>query len=272
MQDKKKNRKPERVTKPFMRGKMIDRTLPGGALKFFSFTVLMIFVYFMSMIVSTLEFQLLNIVINLAILLTTWLIFWQSGMSSGADAVSQGEIMLSRKEKGRPVADWEAEQCYHPLKGFIVALVGSIPLLACSVILACIAQRQMTPIGALPSWVSAFETRPEIGNSLAYYHQEVGLSLEAVMRMIIHMAFMPVLGIVGADNWDAVLVLERLSPLVNLMPAVVYGIGYAMGTQERAAVHTNVALGKQNLRKKQARERRARQKQNQTRRGPEQLN
>lgn len=272
MQEKKKNNKVQRVTKPFMRGKMIDRTLPGGAVKFFAFTVVMIFVYFMSMIVSSLDSTLLNIVINVAIMGTTWLIFWQSGLTTGADAVNQGEIMLSRQEKGRPVAAWEAEQCYHPLKGFIIALVGSIPLLICAVILACVAERQMTTLGVLPTWVSAFETRPEIGDALSYYHQEASFTLEAAMRIVVHIAVMPILSIVGADNWDAVLVLERVSPLLCLIPAVVYGIGYAMGTMERAAVHTNVALGKQNLRKKQARERRQRQRQNQARRGPEQLN
>ncbi len=272
MQNKKKNNKPQRVTKPFIRGKMIDRTLPGGAAKFFAFTLLMLFVYFMSMIVSSMEITFLNVLINVAIIFTTWLIFWQSGMSSGADAVNQGEIMYARREKGRPVADWEADLCYHPLKGLIIALIGSIPLILCAVILALTAQRQTTALGVLPSWLTAFEGRPEIGGALSYYHQEASMSLEAVMRIIVHVAIMPVLSIVGADNWDAVLLLERLSPIFCLMPAIVYGIGYFMGTEERAAVHTNVALGKKNLRKKQQRERRQRQKQQQSRRGPEQLN
>jgi len=269
--NKKKNTKPQRVTKPFIRGKMIDRTLPGGALKFFAFTLLMLFVYFMSMIVASVEIEFLNVLINAAILLTSWLIFWQSGMSSGADAVNQGEIMYARREKGRPVADWEADLCYHPLKGFIIALVGSIPLILCAVLLAVTAQRQMTPLGVLPTWVSTFESRPEIGNALSYYHQEASLTLEAVMRIIVHVAIMPILSIAGVENKDVVLLLERLSPLFCVIPAVVYGVGYAMGTEERAAVHTNVALGKKNLRKKQQRERRQRQKQ-QTHRGPEQLN
>ena len=115
----------ERISKPFMRGKMIDRGLPGGALKYFGFMMLMLFVYFMSIMISAMDSGILNVVINGAIIFTTWLIFWQSGMTSGSDAVTQGEIMYQRQEKGRPVADWEAEQCYHPLKGFIVALVGS---------------------------------------------------------------------------------------------------------------------------------------------------
>ncbi|MBQ7849165.1 MAG: hypothetical protein IJ343_05530 [Clostridia bacterium] len=267
MQNKKQ--KIEKVSKPFIRGKIVDRTLPGGALKFFAFTALMMFVYFMSIIVASMDSQLLNVLINGAILLTTWLIFWQSGMASGADAVTQGEIMYQRREKGRPVADWEADLCYHPLKGLIIALVGSIPLLLASLILACIAQRQMTTLGVLPSWMSTFETRQEIGGALAYYHVDAKLTLESVLRIVIHVATMPYVSLLGAENKDMMLLLERISPIVNLLPAVMYGAGYAMGTQERVAVHSNIALGKKKARKKQAKERKARQ---QTRRGPEQLN
>lgn len=272
---RKKKQKVPMVKKPFIRGRMIDRTTPGAALKFFAFTVMMIFVYFMSMIVATLEISILNLAINLAIIGVTWMIFWQSGIAAGADAVNQGEIMYQRREKGRPVADWEAEMCYHPLKGLTAALIGSLPLLLASVVFASVAQRQMTTLGVLPTWVSGFESRPEIGGALAYYHQEATMDLEAVLRVVIHVATMPWLSIVGVDNKDAVLVLERLSPVLNLLPALSYGVGYMMGTRERAAVHGNVELGKQKLRKKQRREQRVRQKQNQaaaSRRGPEQLN
>ena len=264
-----KKDKVERISKPFMRGKMIDRGLPGGALKYFGFMMLMLFVYFMSIMISSMDSVFLNVVINAAIILTTWLIFWQSGMTSGADAVSQGEIMYQRREKGRPVADWEAEQCYHPLKGFIVAVVGSIPLLVCCLILAVIAQRQMTSLGVLPNWVSGFEGRPEISGALAYYHEEAKMTLEGVLRVIVHIAVMPWVSIVGADNKDGILLLERLSPVITMIPAVVYGVGYMMGTQERAAVHGNIALGKKKQMKKQRKERRARQ---QARRSDNQLN
>lgn len=268
----KKRQKIEKVTKPYLRGSMIDKTLPGGALKFFAFTVLMIFAYVMIAVVMVWDSAILNILLNTAILLATWLIIWNSGMSSGADAVNQGEIMLQRREKGRPVEKWEAALCYHPLKGLIIALVGSIPLVACSVILACLAQRQMTPLGTLPTWVSALEGRQELAGALAVYHQEGHMTLEALMRLIVRMSTMPYVNMVGAENKDAMLTLERVSPLLNLIPAIVYGIGYAMGTQARAEVHTNIALGKKKAKKKQAKERRARRQQQQTHRGPEQLN
>lgn len=271
MQKAKKNpNKIEKIQKPYLTGKMIDRATPGAALKFFGFMVLMIFVYFMSIVVSAVESRFLTILINGAILCTTWLIFWQSGLTAGADAVSQGEIMFQRREKGRPVADWEEEQCFHPLKGLCVALIGSLPVIVCCAVLAVIAQRQMTGLGVLPGWVGAFESRPEIGPALSYYHQEAKLTLEAVLRIIDHMVIMPWISIVGTDNNDVTLLLERISPLLALIPAVCYGVGYTMGTQERAAVHGNIALGKKKQKKKQAKERKARQQA--ARRGPEQLN
>ena len=172
------------------------------------------------------------------------------------------------RDRGRPVADWERKLCYHPFKGLLSALIGSVPLVLCSVVLACIAQRQMTGLGALPSWVSGYESRPEIGNALAIYHETAGLTLETVLRLIVRMATMPFVNMVGADNKDAMLLLERLSPLVNLLPAIAYGLGYMNGVSVRSSVHTNIALGKKKAKRKQAKERRARRQAH----GPEQLN
>lgn len=257
---KKKHPRAQRVVKPFIRGRMIDRTTLGSAAKYFLITLLMLFVYLMSMITASMEAQLLNIIINAAILLTTWLIFWQSGLKSGADAVSQGEILYQRREKGRPVEAWEAEMCYHPLKGLVSALIGSVPLMAVCIVLACIAQRQMTSIGMLPEWVTTFEARQEIAAGTSYYHQAITPTLETVLRPIVRVAVMPWQTLFGPENRDAMLTLERLSPVLTMIPALCYGAGYALGTEERAARHGNVALGKKNLQKKQRKEQRARQR------------
>ena len=268
MQKKKNPDRIEHIQKPFLRGRMIDRGLPGGALKFFGSTLLMVFVYFISMVVA--DSGTLSIIFSAAILLVTWLIFWQSGMASGTDGVSQGEIMYQRREKGRPVADWELEQCYHPFKGLIVALVGSIPIFVCCLILALIAKRQMTPVGVLPQWVQGMADRPEIAGGLQVYRQEVALELEVVMRIIVHVILAPWVNIVGAENKDAILLLERLGPVLTLIPAAVYGVGYTFGKMQRALVHGNIALGKQKQQKKQRREQRARKKAAGS--GPNQLN
>ncbi len=267
--DKKKHQKIEKVTKPYMRGDAIDRTTLPGALKFFGGTVVLAVVFLVLCVMLNFEADWLNIAANLAIVLCVYMFFGQFGTSAGADAVNQGEIMYAREEKGRPVAAWERSMCYHPLKGFLTALIGSIPLLLCSVVLACIAQRQMTSLGTLPSWLSGIESRPEIGNALAFYHESGSMTLETAMRLIVRMTIMPFVNIVGAADKDGMLLLERISPLLNLLPALAYGLGYMNGVSVRTSVHTNIALGKKKTKRKQAKERRARR---QTHKGPEQLN
>ncbi|MGN1370433.1 MAG: hypothetical protein ACI4WX_16295 [Aristaeellaceae bacterium] len=263
-----KKNKIEKVSKPYLKGDVFDRTTLPGALKFFAGTIGMAVGFLLVCLMMNWEQQWLNVTVNLAIALVIYMLFAQFGMNSGADAVNQGEIMFAREEKGRPVADWERKLCYHPFKGLLSALIGSVPLVLCSVVLACIAQRQMTGLGALPSWVSGYESRPEIGNALVIYHETAGLTLETVLRLIVRMATMPFVNMVGADNKDAMLLLERLSPLVNLLPAIAYGLGYMNGVSVRSSVHTNIALGKKKAKRKQAKERRARRQAH----GPEQLN
>lgn len=269
MDTKKNKKKVEKVTKPYLKGDVFDRTTLTSALKFFVGTVVMAVVFLIIGVMMTWDIQWLNVVINLLIVLAVYMFFYQMGLTSGADAVNQGEIMYSRQEKGRSVADWERSMCFHPFKGMVTALIGSIPLVLCSLVLACIAQRQVTSLGVLPSWLTAIEGREEIGDALAYYHETGSMSLESVLRLMIRMSIMPFVNIVGAANKDGMLLLERISPILNLLPAVAYGIGYMGGVGVRTNVHTNIALGKKKAKRKQAKERRARQ---QTRRGPEQLN
>ena len=271
MMDAKKNKqKIEKVTKPYMKGDVIERTTLAGAAKFFVGTVAMAVVFLIIGVMMSWDIEWLNVMINLFIVLAVYMFFHQMGMTSGADAVNQGEIMYARQEKGRPVADWELEQCYHPFKGLIVALVGSIPVFVCCLILALIAKRQMTPVGVLPQWVQGMADRPEIAGGLQVYRQEVALELEVVMRIIVHVILAPWVNIVGAENKDAILLLERLGPVLTLIPAAVYGVGYTFGKMQRALVHGNIALGKQKQQKKQRREQRARKKAAGS--GPNQLN
>ncbi len=259
----------EKVTKPFMRGDAIDSTTMGVAVKFFFGTLGMTVAFLLMGVMMNWSNQLVSIAINGCIILAMLLIFHQTGSVSGADAVNQGEIMLAREAKGRPVEAWERKHCYHPLKGLIAALIGSLPLIICAVILACTAQIQVSNLGALPSWLGSLESRPEIGNALAFYHEKGSMSLEGSMRLVIRMATMPYVNMIGANNKEGLLLLERISPILMLLPAGAYGLGYAMGTGIRTAVHTNIALGKKKIKRKQQKERRARQR---TRSGPEQLN
>ena len=265
-----KKHKIPKVTKPYLKGDMIDRTTLPGAVKFFFGTVVMAILFLVSGVMMNFGQQWISILANTVIMLAAYLFFQQMGLSAGADAVNQGEIMHARQEKGRPVAEWERSMCFHPLKGLVSALIGSIPFFVCALVLAVIAQRQMTNLGALPNWLSGFEAREEIGGALAYYHETGSMSLEGVLRLIVRMATMPCVNMIGAANKDGLLILERISPILMLLPALCYGLGYMGGVSVRSTIHTNIALGKKKAKRKQAKERRARR--SQTHRGPEQLN
>ena len=143
-------------------------------------------------------------------------------------------------------------------------------LIAAALVLALVAQRQMTALGALPSWVSAFEGRTEIGNAVAYYHQPAALTVEDVLRVIIRVLMMPLVNIVNPYGADALLTLERLSPLVMMVPALAYGVGYTQGVRARKQVHAGIAEGEIKRKKKEKRQRKAQQRR--VPKGPEQLN
>lgn len=270
MMEKKKKHKPLKVTKPYVRGRIVDRTTAPGALKFFFGTLGMSLAFLLVGVMMSFENRVLCILINGVIAMSAYMIFHQSGAGAGADAVNQGEIMYARQAKGRPVADWEAKLCYHPLKGLVTALLGSIPIVACSLILACIAQRQVSNLGTLPSWLSGVESRPEIGNALLYYHETGSMSLESAMRLIIRMTTMPYVNMVGPESKDGMLMLERISPLLNLLPALAYGVGYMSGVQIRTNIHTNIEVGKRKAKKKQQKQMKERSARQHS--GPQQLN
>lgn len=268
MMNVQKKNKIEKVTKPYMKGDVCDRTTIHGALKFFAGVAVMGILFLVVCTMMNWDQRWLNITVNAAVLIAAYLLFSQFGTNSGADAVNQGEIMYSRQEKGRPVAEWERSQCFHPLKGLVIGLIGSAPLIICAVILACVAERQMSGIGTLPNWVGSIEGREEFGNALAVYHATGSMTFESVMRLIVRMTMMPYVNIFDASNADSMLLLERISPILAMLPAVSYGIGYMNGVGARAIVHTNIALGKKKAKRKQAKERRKRIQS----RGPQQLN
>jgi len=196
------------------------------------------------------------------------LLFYYSGMSNGSIAVNQGEIMYRRKETEREVSAEELQRCYHPLKGFVIGLLGCVPAFILAFILAVTTQRVMMSFGMLPSWVSGLN-RAEVSEPLAYYTAAVPLSLTSLCRVIVRMLLMPAVNLIGAENADALLILERVSPLLVLLPGVSYGFGYTRGVKVRKRVHADIAEGRKKAAKKARRQKKIRQRSSA---GPQQLN
>ncbi len=268
MADKKqKNVQP--VTKPFLKGSPVDERTANSALGFLGLLVVSAFMCFLVCSMTNFDSIVLRLLINLGVELLVLLIFFNNASGRGADAVARGEILYQRQEKGLTFENSEQAVCFHPLKGYLVGLLGTVPLLICGILLALTATRQATGAGALPSWLSNYERRTEIGDALVAYTVSAGMSLTDVVRLIMRIALMPFVSIVGTENRDGMLLLERLSPLLVLLPAVAYGSGYLTGRSMRTKVHTEIAS---NNRRRARREKKARARRVMKPRGPEQLN
>ena len=264
-QKNKKKIKP--VTKPFLRGSAVDSATAKSAVSFFFSLFLVIVANFLLGTVSMWEAAWLNIAFNSALVLVIVAVYYQNGSAKGAVAVTQGEVMHQREADGRSVNPKDRALCFHPAKGFIIGILGSVPVLICAVLLALVAQKQYTGMGSLPSWITTLQRQTEMGDALAIYGQSASLGMEGILRIIVRMFMMPWVNMVGAANREGLLWLERLSPVVVLLPAIGYGLGYLQGVKIRTLVHTNIALGKRKRAHKEKKQRTARMN-----KGPEQLN
>lgn len=252
----KKQAKPVKpVEKPFLRGTPTDERTGKAALAYLGILAVASIMSFLVCSMLSFDNVFLRVFLNLTVVALIWLILYNTAVNSGTEAVARGEILYQKQERGVSFAESERKICFHPLKGYLTALLGSIPLLICAVLLAITAHRQSTGFGSLPGWMSSYAGRSEVGNALAAYTQTTSMGLEDILRIIVRILIMPFVSIVGAENRDGMLLLERLSPLILLLPAAAYGTGYLQGTRERTKIHTGIA---QSNRKRASREKKAR--------------
>ena len=270
--EKNKKKKQPLEAWPYLTGSPFDsRTLPTAVKLCLSMLALMMAFLLLGMMLMW-KNDALRVLVNGFLLFIAYFVYWQAGLSSGTVAVNLGEILYQRQQTGREIDGNERRRAYHPLKGFLIGLIGSIPIFLCAVGLALTAEKVMSSAGALPSWLETLERREEIGGALASYHVGATLSGTDVLRLIIRMAIMPFVNIVGAENKDALLMLERFSPLLVLLPGLSFGVGYLGGVKVRSRVHADIEAGKRKIRRRQQRERRQNRQRVRGDKGPGQLN
>jgi len=257
------------VTKPFVKGNPTDERTFKSALGFMGVIIMTAFISFLVCTMINPTNTVLRVLLNLAVEALILMIFFNQAVQKGTDGVARGEILLQREAKGRSFSASEKAMCFHPLKGFLIGLIGTVPLLLMTIVLALTTTRQITGIGVLPGWMSGYLRIAEIGDPLTAYTAAPGIGLTDILRLAIRIFLMPFVAMVGAENRDGMLLLERLSPLLALLPAAAYGIGYLMGPAERTKVHTDIA---QNKRVRARREKKARQARQRKPQGPQQLN
>lgn len=249
------NQKPE-VAKPYLKGALLDeRSLPAS-LRFFGLEVAMTVAFLLLGALGLSDLMVLRIIINAGVLTLVYVLFYNGGLGRGTADVALGETLYVREQNGNMIDAAEQKRAFHIGKGWLIGLLGSLPLLLCAVVLALTAEKQMSGLGVLPSWVTGLMTRSEVSDALGYMQASSPMTLPIFVRMIVRMAIMPYISMVGLEASDTLLLVERISPLLVLLPAFLWGLGYIRGRNVRAMVHTSIA---KNNRKRARREKKQRE-------------
>ena len=268
----KKTTPAEVKTKPYMSGSAFDQETMKKSIIFFGSLVMVFFLILLICSMATFDQIILRAAVNLIVEAAVILVFYNNGISHGTNAVSRGEIAWQSQEKGREISPAERKLCYHPMKGFLIGLLGTMPFLILGLILAVTTKAQTASQGTVPSWLQGYLGRSEIGGALVAYTEPKGLDAMDMIRIIVRIAVLPFINLVGASNYGAVLWVERLSPLIILVPAISYGLGYTRGPSVRSRVLTEIAENAKKRQRRERKERRMRRMGGNNRREPEQLN
>jgi len=265
MQTKQKNKAKPLIEKPFLTGQPTDGLTIKRGLSVFGTIAMSMFIYLVVGPVFVSDSLVLRILVALLFEGMFIAFGYSNGVNAGFRDVTFSEIAYQRRESGKPLDAAEEKKCFHRLKGLISALVGTAPLFVLALILAVFTKPQWYTMSALPSWIEPLERRTEIGNALAFYHSGSAFSVVDIVRIVVRLAIMPFVTLVGSDNVQGALLIERLSPLLVLLPGVGYALGYLRGPKVRKRVLSDIALS--DKKKKKREKKRLQQK----RKGPEQL-
>ncbi|MCR4886096.1 MAG: hypothetical protein K5919_04190 [Clostridiales bacterium] len=256
--EKKNGRKQKKplVYKPYLKGSWSWKTILLRALRLLGYYGMFVVAFLLMGFALQLETPVLRWGVNLFVTAVCVLVVYASGASDGVREVMQGEIAWGQKEKGKPVAADDLRKCYNPVKGYLVFACAAAVLLALAIPHALTAQKQVYTLQTLPEWVEGYRGHEEITAPLSYYQREYTITAGAVVQIIVRMAIYPFVSAAALESKDAMLLVDRLSPLLILLPALGYPVGYLTGPRKRAAVHGDISA---NNRRRIRRERKARE-------------
>ena len=260
------------VKKPFLTGSITDGNTAKHSLGFAGVMVVIFFVSLIACVSASLGSVVLRMLINSAVILVVLMLFYNNGAGKGAEDVARGEILYQKQERGETISESERKSCFHPAKGFLNGLLGTLPFLILAVILAVQTTPQLTGAGTLPSWMQAYTRRSDIGSALTAYTQPEGMTLLDYIRALVRIFIIPYVNIVGTADKYGMLTLERLSPLILVLPAAAYGTGYLQGKKIRSGIHTAISINDKKRIRREKKKRLARSNAGSRSREPEQLN
>ncbi len=251
----KKQAQSAKIKKPYLKGRAFSALAIKRGLSVLAYIAIsaVFFLFLGQMLV--LDIAWLRILINIGVLLGFAALLYTNGVNQGESDVSFAEIALARQQEGREIPKSDLDRCFHPLKGYVTVFFGALPIVIVCLVYALMATKETYTLGALPSWVSGYQSRLDIGLALQYYGEHAAFGLADTLRIITRLLIFPFVNLVGQGNPDGLLLVERLSPLLVLIAPFFYGVGYQRGESYRALVHGGIASNA----KKRARKQRKKQ-------------
>lgn len=253
------------IKKPHLKGIAMSGLAARRGLTILVYLLISAVLYFFLGQLLVIEVTWLRVLINVAVILAFFGLMYSNGAKEGEGDVAYAEIALLRQQEGKPIPKEELARCFHPMKGFVTVLIGALPLVLLCLAHALIAVKETYTLGALPSWVKGYESRQDISLALNYYKNFSVIGVSDVLRLLVRLLVFPFVNIAGAGNADAILLIERLSPLLILVAPLGYGVGYMRGEHFRSLVHSGIATNARKAARKQ------RKKKQQSRPQPKQL-
>ena len=258
---KKKKKQRTLVYKPYLKGSWHDAASIRKSLRILAYYLIFVLIFLVMGAVLSTEIIPLAWLVNGLIVLGCGALLYMEGCRDGDNQVAVGEIAYTRQENGNPVEKKERDRCFHPLKGLFTALCGALPVILVAIVHALVAKKQGYALQPLPEWVTALGKDSEAMAPLQYYLKDGGFTLIDGIRVVGRMLIFPFAQVARLYGADAVLLADRLSPLLVLIPALGYPLGYLTGPRSRAMVHGDIQTNDRRYRRKQqkaVRERRTR--------------
>ena len=268
MQSKNKKTKPvEIVQKPIVKGSWNGKDALKLAFKRMIVMLAVAVIYLIAGIMLAFEGMWGHILSCIFTVFVTAYYLYGSGVSKGQTDAAFGEILYEREKNGHAITDDDRQRSFHPMKGLFATLVGAAPFVVFAIIFACLTKEYTYQLGNLPAWASSLTAQTEFGDALHYYELQTSMGAIDFMRIIDRTMIMPFINVASCFGNKAVLLTERLSPILILVAPAGYALGYAQGLNFRTKINTGIKMGDD---KKKRRERKAR-KQRQQSKAPERL-
>lgn len=259
--NKKKKKQRTLVFKPYLKGCWHDVSALRKSLRILAYYIIFVLIFVVAGAVLSGENILLAWLFNGLIILGCGGLLYMEGCRDGDNQVALGEIAYTRQENGNPVEKKERDRCFHPAKGLFTAVCGALPVVILGVVHALLAKKQGYALQPLPEWVMALGKDSEALAPMQYYVQSTGFHLVDGIRLVGRLLIFPFAQVARLYGPDAMLLADRLSPLLVCIPALGYPLGYRTGPRSRAMVHGDIQAGNRSYRRKQQkaiRERKAR--------------